>query len=286
MRILVTCAAWFLASYAIPKLLERGDEIVGLDNVPGFGTFAFARTVASKGKAPIGVAADITNPSLPDFFDGPFDCVIHMAAICSPKECNADPMRSFCTNVYGTYNVLRLASKHRARVVFASSGHVYGISPKYLPTDEGHPPHLQDAYTDGKVIGEGMCRLFFEDHGLPYISLRLYNAYGPGQVDGYFVQDTLRQAMRGIVHLRGKNVTKDFLYVSDIADAILAASTSNFVGAVNVGSGREATLGFVGEHIAHRLEVPIEWVKDPDIKDTRMACDRSRALHCHAVRRN
>ncbi len=141
------------------------------------------------------------------------------------------------------------------KVVFASSAHVYGISPRYLSTDETHPLWLQNNYTLTKILGEHLCQLYYDNHGLSYTALRLYNAYGPGQANGYFIPDQLAKAQVGGFELRGSNVTKDWIYIDDTADAFVKALTTSFVGPVNIDTGNETFLGTIASIIAKAYEV-------------------------------
>ena len=270
MRVLVTGAGGFLASYIIPALVRRGDEVVGVDV-----------NVKPAESAPNGlrdrvrfVNADIVDPVLSEQVLGVFDCVIHLAAIAAPRVCDADPSRAFDINVNGTHNVLKLAMKVGAkRVVFSSSAHCYGISPKYLPTDERHPLQLLDTYTTTKLLGEQLCRLFSDNYGLPHVTLRLYNGYGPGQTAGYFIPDMIAKAKAGRIAMKGSGVTKDWVFVEDVARAFVAATDTPFVGALNVGSGVETSLGAIAGRIARAFDVPLTFLDYPKEQDTRMWCD-------------
>lgn len=252
----------------MPKLLARGDDVIGVD-LPHV---VRARTALTNAVLPI-VAGDITEDLLP-LFDDPVDCIVHLAAETSPRVCTERPAAAFRTNVFGTHNALRLAAKHKARFVFASSAHVYGIPPVELPTSEqAQADSVQDVYTTTKTLGEQLCGLFGASYGLPCILLRLYNAFGPGQPLGYFMSDTLR---RGKTHrsilLRNARTTKDFLYIDDMAEAVVAATTASYVGAVNIGSGVETSLATVANHIAKRLGVDVK-VTDESETPSRMCAD-------------
>ena len=267
MKVLVTGAAGFLASRIIKELVRRGEEVVGLD-VRGGDYTAGARYVV----------ADIVDPKLPAHVDGPFDCVIHMAAVAAPLLCESDPRRALDINVTGTLNVLKLAVARGAqKFVFASSAHVYGISPRYMPTDERHPLWLQDTYTTSKLLGEKLCELFSDNHGISCTVLRLFNGYGPGQSAGYFIPDMIAKAKAGRIEMKGARVTKDFVFVDDVVRAFVAATTTLYSGAVNIGSGRETTLSEVATIIANRMRVPLELLDYPPDRDTRMWCDPARA---------
>jgi len=204
---------------------------------------------------------------------------IHLAAIAAPRMAAADPMNAWNTNVRGTHNVLtlmRLASIRK--VVFASSAHVYGISPRYMPTDENHPLALQDTYTTTKIMGEQLCQLYHSNYGLSPTILRLFNAYGPGQSADYFIGVKLGQAQRGEpISLMNADVTKDWVYIDDVIDAFERALHTEFVGPINIGTGVETSLRQIAARIAGAYDVPV--IPDPhlDTGPTRMCCDDRRA---------
>ena len=233
MRALVTGAAGFIGSH-VCDLLRRSDyEVFGVDSRAGDSL----------------KVVDITEP-LPVLVNN-LDVVIHLAALSHPRDCDTNPAKAFVVNNYGTLNVLKMALEGGARkVVFASSAHVYDIPPRYLPTDEVHPLRLNNTYTTTKLLGEQLCELYWQNHGLPYTILRLFNAYGPGQGAGYFVPDMIQKARTGRIDLRGGNNTKDWVYIDDVARAFLLALQSDFVGPINVGSGVETDLHTIAAQIA------------------------------------
>ena len=233
MKILVTGSEGFLGKHVCAALKRRAYiEVVGLDSAPG-----------------ADIVADITKPLpvLPRM-----DAVIHLAAVASPSVCDGNPGLAMNVNVNGTHQVLRLALESGAKkFVFSSSAHVYGVGPKYLPTDERHPLWLQNPYTTTKILGEQLCQLFYENHGLSYTTLRLYNAYGPGQGLGYFVPDVIERAKRGDIDLGlGGHITKDWIFVDDVAEAFCRAVETSYVGPINIGTGVETPLHMIAGRIA------------------------------------
>jgi UDP-glucose 4-epimerase len=229
--------------------------------------------------------------------------LIHLAAIAAPRIAEKHPDIAWATNVQGTYNVLRLAQTVGVRrVLFFSTAHVYGISPKYFPTDEWHPLALQDTYTSTKIAGEALCDLFFRNYGIAYTTLRLFNGYGPGQSADYFIGAKIRQARaatgygcqfeagarialgasyRGVTPFTmpaWHEVTKDWVHVSDIVDAAVRALDTDFVGPINIGTGYETSLGWIVRTISEAFSVPhVPEETKFDGGPTRMRCDRSRA---------
>ena len=161
------------------------------------------------------------------------------------------------------------------KVVYASTAHVYGISPRYLPTPETHPLWLQNTYTLTKILGEQLCQLYYENHGLGYTVLRIYNAYGPRQARGYFIPDMLSKASKGVITLPGGNTTKDWVYIEDVAKAFLMALECSFVGAVNIGTGIETRLDIIAHRIASASGAA--FTAEDAANVTRMCADIARA---------
>ena len=263
MRVLVTGANGFIGRHVLKALRDAGHDAIGLDN----------EWLNLKWYEAVDMAVNITKPIDP--IEG-LDAVVHLAAMSNPRECDADPSMAFDVNVHGTHQVLRMAFETGVkRVVFASTAHVYGISPKYLPTDETHPLWLQNNYTLTKILGEQLCQLYYENHGLSFAALRLYNAFGPDQAKGYFIPDMLYKASKGGIVLPGGNTTKDFVYVEEVARAFVAAVESSYVGHINIGSGVETPLSDVASYIAHAMDA--EFSTAPVEGATRMWGDITRA---------
>lgn len=220
-------------------------------------------------------AMDITKP-MRSTEPARFDAVVHLAAMASPVLCDRDPGTAFQVNVQGTHNVLKMAVAAGAkRFIFASTAHVYGVSPKYLPTDERAPLAPFDTYTTTKIIGEQLCQLFWDNYGLSYAAIRLFNCYGPGQQPGYFVPDQIQQAEKGPFELRGAGITKDFVYIDDVVRAYVLALESSFLGPINIGTGVETDLASIAGMIAKAFKTELICV--PAAKPTRMQADIRRA---------
>ena len=253
MRVLITGANGFIGRHLVQALEKGGHTVVGWD-LPDQD-----------------ITAPFGNPR-------PLDAVIHLAAIASPAVCNRDPATAFGANVQGTHNILKLAVAAGAkRFILASTAHVYGVSPRYLPTDERHPVWLQDVYTTTKLLGEQLCGLFFDNHGLSYAAIRLFNGFGPGQKPGYFISDMISHAQTGRIELQGHQITKDWIFIDDLVRAYLLAMQSQFVGAINVGTGKEATLGSIAARVASAFGAELVISEQPQDGPTRMCADWGRA---------
>jgi len=273
-RVLVTGACGFLGSWLIPKLLDEGAEVVGLD----FGK-AMENSALKRVQSKITLSeVDITDHAGVEKIDHRVDFVVHLAAVAAPSQCEENPSKAFATNVVGTFNLLKLAKEKRVKkFLFSSTAHVYGISPKYMPTDERHPLALQDTYTTTKIIGESLCQLFYANHNLEYMVSRLFNAYGPGQSTDYFIPAMISKAKTGRIELMGRHVTKDFVFVEDVVDAFAKSLVSDYVGEMNIGSGKQTTLEYVAQYIARSLNAKLSFSNVETTGPTHMQSDPTRA---------
>jgi UDP-glucose 4-epimerase len=177
--------------------------------------------------------ADAVNETLRDA-----NVVYHLAAQSTVMGAVEDLDYSFSTNVVGTFNVLRAASRVGVRrVVFASSREVYG-EPIELPVDEGQPLLAINFYGASKVMGEAYCRAFRRANGLNTVILRLANAYGPRDY-GRVIPQWVSQATAGedLTVYGGKQVL-DFVWIGQVVEALMR--TEDLEGPmppINIGSG-------------------------------------------------
>jgi UDP-glucose 4-epimerase len=276
--VLVTGSSGFLGRVIVNAIIEQTDyDVIGIDtklntdiNINGNLVSNFFQDTT-----------DITNWDQLKELKYDYDAIIHLAAIAAPRLCDQNPQLAFNTNVIGTLNILKLAKlcgiTRRVKVVFASSAHVYNISPKFMPTPENHPIYPMDTYTTTKVTGEYYCRLFWEDYGIPYTTIRLFNSYGPNQSTDYFIPAQIEKAKKGDFIMNGAGITKDFVYVEDVADAYVSAMLSEYVGEINIGSGVQTELGSVAQKIADYFGVKVTLAPTNDNSPTAMQAQTERA---------
>lgn len=275
MSILIVGSSGFIGSNLVSDLNKKGHTI-GIDRVV---------PPSEAEKSPhLFFRADITNDNFIEkvgaemaaFVEpGEISACIHLAAVAAPRIAASDPGKAWDTNVRGTFNVLGLCRNLGIRkFVFASSAHVYGISPRYLPTDENHPLALHDTYTVTKIAGEKLCELFHSNYQMSTTILRLFNVYGPGQSPDYFLGVKLRQAMeKKEITLMNGDVTKDWIHSSDAVKAFELAAQSEYVGAINIGTGIETSLKTMAGIIATSKSLPVVDEPGSDNSPTRMLCD-------------
>ncbi|MCZ7403138.1 MAG: GDP-mannose 4,6-dehydratase [Candidatus Methanoperedens sp.] len=177
------------------------------------------------------------------------DIVFHLAAISNVNYAIAHPEETFETNATGTLNLLEQARQNEVeKFVYISSSHVYGI-PKYLPIDEQHPINPLEPYSVGKAAAEMLVNTYALNYGLKTSVIRPFNLYGVGQSEGFIVPSIIKQAYeKEIVELGNITPTRDFLYIADAINGILAIAESG-EGIYNLGSGSETSIKEVVENI-------------------------------------
>ncbi len=237
MRAIVTGGAGFIGSHLADALVARGDEVLAIDNLQR----------GRRENVPAGVdlvERDIREP-LRDVFAGfrP-DTVFHLAAQADVRVSVERPDEDAQINVVGTINVLAAAQEHEAKLVFSSTGGaIYGECSRPAREDDRLEP--LSPYGTAKLAAESYIGMFNRLHGSQHTVLRYANVYGPRQVaelEGGVVAiffDRFRSGGQATIYGDGKQ-TRDFLYVSDIVDATLAAVDEQ--GLFNVGSGRETPI--------------------------------------------
>jgi UDP-glucose 4-epimerase len=250
MRTLVTGGAGFIGSHITELLLSHGHEVTVLDN---FST-GNADNLIHLGDSPMLtiVREDIAGDSdLAPHFENK-DWVFHLAALADIVPSVEHPFLYHRSNVHGTVRVLEAARKARVkRFLYAASSSCYGI-PDLVPTSETAEIRPQYPYALTKYIGEEYVLHWSKVYGLPVVSLRLFNVYGPrsrtsgtyGAVFGVFLAQKLAGKPFTVVG-DGKQ-SRDFTFVKDVAMAFLAAAQSDITSQVfNVGSGKTYSINLL-----------------------------------------
>ncbi len=240
MKCLVTGAAGFIGSHLTDLLLREGHEVIALDDLSTGRTSNLDQ--ARKSKNFIWVQADISDPltiqNLPAV-----DWVFHIAGRADLVPSIEKPDEYFKINVSGTFLALEYARKTAVkRFIYTASSTCYGIVEK-VPTPEDFPCIPRHPYGLTKYLGEQLVMHWAQVYGLPAVSLRLFNVYGPrsrttgayGAVFGVFLKQKL--AGKPFTVVGDGRQTRDFTYVTDIAEAFFAAAKSDISGEIfNVGS--------------------------------------------------
>jgi UDP-glucose 4-epimerase len=261
MNFLVTGAAGFLGSALSNRLAREGHQVRGLDDLSAGDPGRLVSDVLfTRGDV-------IDRPKLWTLLQD-VDCVYHLAARVSVPESVLYPREYSAVNVGGTVSVMEaMRDVGVKRVVLISSGAVYG-GQQVQPLTEGTPPDPRSPYAVSKLAAEHYVRTIGALWGIETVSLRVFNAYGPGQplpaahppVIPHFLRQTVRNGTL-VIHGRGQQ-TRDFVYVDDVVEAMVAASTAPGVDRlmINIGSGVETSIADLAQLVVESAGHGAEWI--------------------------
>lgn len=250
-RILITGGAGFLGSHLCDSLLEKGADVICVDNFFS-GSKDNIRHLSSHPYFEF-TRHDIIHPLFLEV-----DKIFHLACPASPIHYQINAIKTVKTNVMGTINMLGLAKRIKARILLTSSSEVYGDA-KVHPQPEGYwgnvnPVGLRSCYDEGKRVAETLMMDYHRQNKVDIQIARIFNTYGPRMAvnDGRAISNFIVQALRGdplTVYGDGSQ-TRSFCYVSDLIQALIALMEINeFPGPVNLGNPEEISLLEVAEKI-------------------------------------
>lgn len=240
-KVLITGVAGFIGSHVARRFLAGGCQVIGVDDLSG------------------GKLENV--PSDVDFINGdlalsetiariPAGCetILHLAGQSSGEISFDNPVADLQKNTVSTLNLIRYGIQNNSkRIVYASSMSVYGAVPD-APINERHDPRPLSCYGVGKLATEGYLRIYQDQ--LPFVALRMFNVYGPGQdlsnLRQGMVSIYLAQALsEGHIEVKGSiERFRDFIYIDDVVEAWWRSATypgiSNRI--INIGTGRRTTV--------------------------------------------
>ena len=251
MRILVTGGAGFIGSHLCDYLLNRGHDVICVDNLfsghkdnirhlSGNPFFEFVRH-------------DVIQP-----FFAEVDQIYHLACPASPIHYQYNSIKTIKTNVMGTINMLGLAKRIKARILLASTSEVYG-DPHIHPQPETYwgnvnPIGIRSCYDEGKRVAETLMMDYHRQNHVDIRIVRIFNTYGPRMAinDGRVISNFIVQALKGddiTIFGEGKQ-TRSFCYVSDlIAGMVRMQEGDETIGPINLGNPIELTISELAEKI-------------------------------------
>jgi dTDP-glucose 4,6-dehydratase len=225
--------------------MARGDSAVCVDNLATGRPDNVAHLMGQPGftfvEADVSSALDVA---------GPVDAVAHLASPASPPDYLRLPLETLAVGSHGTENALRLAHRHGARFVLASTSEIYG-DPAVHPQTEDYwgnvnPVGPRSVYDEAKRFGEALTRAYRETHGVNAGIIRIFNTYGPRMSarDGRIVTNFITQALNGdpLTIYGDGSQTRSFCYVDDLIRGIMGMIDCAESGPVNLGNPEEFTV--------------------------------------------
>ena len=193
------------------------------------------------------------------------DAVFHLGALVGIPYSYKNPREVVETNIMGTFNVLTAARDHGVeRIVHTSTSEVYG-SALYVPIDESHPLQGQSPYSASKIGADKLAESFYASFDLPVVTVRPFNCYGPRQSARAVIPTLITQALAcQEIRLGNTDTLRDFTFVTDTAEGFIKAAQSQegFGKVINIGSGREISIGQLAQIIITTLQSTAEIVVD------------------------
>ena len=255
-QILVTGGAGFIGSHLCERLVKEGNSVICLDNFYSGSKENVWHLIGHPGFEL--VRHDVTDP-----YRAEVDEIYNLACPASPVFYQNDPIQTTKTSFFGTFNMLGLAKRTKAKILQASTSEVYG-DPVEHPQNERYwgnvnPIGIRSCYDEGKRCAESLCFDYHRIHNVDVKVIRIFNTYGPrmAENDGRVVSNFVVQALRGedLTIYGDGSQTRSFQYVSDLIEAMIRmmATPSGFTGPVNLGNPGEFTMIELAEKVLQKV---------------------------------
>ena len=253
LRNLVTGGAGFLGSHLIDRLVKSGEKVICLDNFFTGSKENIEHWIDHPSFSLL--SHDVIEPIKVDI-----DRIWHLACPASPIHYQCNPIKTAKTSFLGTYNMLELARRVGARILFASTSEVYG-NPEIHPQPEQYngnvnPIGIRSCYDEGKRVAESLCYDYMRKYELEIRVARIFNTYGPRMLlnDGRLISKLLVQAIHGedlTIYGNGSQ-TRSFCFVDDLIDSLVLLMNSSNTGPINLGNPEELSVLQIADLIRNK----------------------------------
>lgn len=284
-KILVTGAGGFIGSHLVERLVELGGEVRAFLRYNSRNHWGWLESSPCKENVEIYLGDIRDYDSVKRAVEG-IDVIFHLAALIGIPYSYISPSAYVKTNVEGSYNVLQAARElATGRVIHTSTSEVYGTA-AYVPIDEAHPLQPQSPYAASKVGADSLAQSFYHAFTLPVTIVRPFNTFGPRQSARAVIPTIISQILsgKGEITLGSLAPTRDWNFVSDTVQGFIKiAECDGLYGeTVNIGSGRETSVGEVVRIIADLIKVELRVIEEkervrPEKSEVeRLLCDNSK----------
>lgn len=268
-QVLVTGAGGFIASHLVEKLASSGARVRALVryNSSGFAGFLQNPPADLRGNITV-IPGDLRDRETVQKAADGMEIVFHLGALISIPFSYHHPDAVVETNILGTMNVLQVCRAIQTpRVIHTSTSEVYG-SAITVPIDENHPLQGQSPYSASKIAADKLAESFYCAYGLPVVTVRPFNTYGPRQSARAVIPSIICQVLsRDVLHIGSQITTRDFTFVSDTVDGFVKAAEApkTAEGQVfNLGTGTEISIGDLARMIIKLADRRVEIIVDED----------------------
>jgi len=267
-RVLVTGAGGFIGSHLVEALTKDGANVRAFVRYNSRASAGFLEDLDSKLRAQVEiVSGDLRDSDAVSQAVSGCDLVFHLGALIAIPYSYLHPREVAETNFMGTLNML-LACRDLGveRLVHTSTSEVYGTALR-TPIDEGHPLQGQSPYSASKIGADKLVESFYRSYGLPALTIRPFNTYGPRQSTRAVIPTIITQALsQNMIRLGNLDATRDFTFVEDTVSGFLKGAQAEDVegGTYNLGTGAEISIGDLADQIVKQVGRPVKIVVDPE----------------------
>lgn len=266
LHVLVTGAGGFIGSHLVEKLVAEGANVRAFVRYNSRGALGSLRLLPPDVLSRVEIfAGDLRDAQAVNKAVSGCQYVFHLGAQISIPYSYRHPAEVAETNFLGTLNVLIACRDLEVeRLIHTSSSEVYGTA-LYVPITESHPLQGQSPYSASKIAADKLAESFFCAYGVPVVTVRPFNTYGPRQTARAVIPAIISQAIiLDEVHLGNLETTRDFTYVNDTVEGFIKAAEAPEVcgKTFNLGSGQEIKIGDLAQMIIQKIGRPVKIVID------------------------
>ena len=259
--ILITGADGFIGSHLAEISVQKGYNVRALCQYNSFSNWGWLEGSPYSTEMEI-VMGDVRDPGQMRKLSKGVDTVFHLAALIAIPYSYRAPMSYVDTNIIGTLNIIEAAKNEGVkRIIQTSTSEVYGTA-QFTPINESHPLQAQSPYSATKISADALVFSYYNSFGLPATIVRPFNTFGPRQSARAVIPTVIIQLLNGAKKLKLGSLqpTRDFNYVLDTCAGFLAvANCDDTVGkTINIGSGRDISIGDTVNIIANLMQIEIE----------------------------
>jgi dTDP-glucose 4,6-dehydratase len=266
-KVLITGAGGFIGSHLAEHLVLSGASVRAFVRYNSRGDSGLLRHLPAHIRSQLEiVAGDLRDPQAIQQAISGCQIVFHLGALISIPYSYLHPYEVAETNLIGTLNVLLACrEKQVERLVHTSTSEVYGTA-QQVPINETHPLHGQSPYSASKIGADKLAESFYCTYGLPVVTLRPFNTYGPRQSARAVIPAIITQALGNeSIHLGNLEATRDFTYIDDTVSGFLKAAEAPGVEgkSVNLGTGVEIKIGDLAQQVLKKVGCNLDILVDP-----------------------